>query len=113
MLRTADAVADNPWQFCLICEDKYIFRNVDEFRAHLRKFHCSKEGGSFVCHYGKRGICQSLPLEGVNSKDYENHVEKVHIYLDGKYDSSINTNWDLCHTRTHIVIKFQNCVTWP
>ncbi|XP_065066741.1 vacuolar protein sorting-associated protein 54-like isoform X1 [Rhopilema esculentum] len=88
MLRMADAVANNPWQFCLVCQDKYIFSTTAEFRRHLRQFHCSKEGGSFVCHYGKHGVCQSLPLEGVNSKDYEDHVEKVHVYLDGRVDPS-------------------------
>ena len=91
MLRTADAIAENPWQFCLICKEKYIFRNANEFRTHLRKLHCSKEGGSFVCHYGKHGVCQSLPIEGVNSMDYENHVEKVHIYLDGKFSRIVKS----------------------
>ena len=98
MLRTADAVAENPWKFCLICEDKFIFRNTDEFRSHLRQFHCTKEGGSFVCHYGKHGVCQSLPLEGVNSRDYENHVEKVHIFLDGK-DHYRRGYFDIFRTR--------------
>lgn len=89
MLRTADAVATNPWQFCLFCDEKQIFTNVQQFRRHLRQAHCSKEGGSFVCHYGKHGVCQSLPLEGVNSKDYENHVEKVHIFLNGNYEVQV------------------------
>ncbi len=83
MLRTADTVANNPWRFCLLCGDKHFFTNADEFRRHLRLAHCTKEGGSFVCHYGRHGVCQSLPLEGVNSTDYEDHVEKVHILLDG------------------------------
>jgi len=115
MLRTADAVAENPWKFCLICEDKFIFRNVDEFRSHLRQFHCSKEGGSFVCHYGKHGVCQSLPLEGVNSKDYENHVEKVHIFLDGRFEAPQVKNVDSKSMIAKPMIpqfKFDDIKTW-
>jgi vacuolar protein sorting-associated protein 54 len=45
---------------------------------HLRDHHCSREGGSFVCHYGYNGVCSSLPVEGVSDKDYEDHVLRHH-----------------------------------
>lgn len=32
-----------------------------------------------MCRYGYNGVCSSLPLDGVNDKDYEAHVEKYHV----------------------------------
>ena len=84
MLQTADAVARNPWKFCLLCRQKRIFASCLEFKSHLRTTHCSKEGGSFVCRYGRNNVCPSLPIEGVHEKDYVDHVEKVHISLNGE-----------------------------
>lgn len=84
MLQTADAVAQNPWKLCLLCGQKRIFASAIEFRSHLRMAHCVKEGGSFICKYGRNNVCPSLPVEGVHEKDYANHVEKVHIFLNGK-----------------------------
>ena len=52
-----------------------------QFIRHLRKDHCSREGGSFVCLYGYNGVCTSLPVEGVSDKDYEDHVVKHHIKI--------------------------------
>lgn len=46
---------------------------------HLRERHCTKEGGSYVCRYGYNGVCASLPLDGVNDRDYETHVTKYHV----------------------------------
>lgn len=46
---------------------------------HLRDRHCTKEGGSFVCRYGFNGVCASLPLDGVNDRDYDAHVTKYHV----------------------------------
>lgn len=46
---------------------------------HLRTRHCTKEGGSYVCRYGFNGVCASLPLDGVNDRDYDNHVNKYHV----------------------------------
>ncbi|XP_031550116.1 vacuolar protein sorting-associated protein 54-like [Actinia tenebrosa] len=82
MLRTADSNETSPWQSCGVCPDKRIFRFPKDFSAHLRQFHCTKEGGSFVCRYGRNGVCPSLPVDGVSDKDYESHVEKNHIRLD-------------------------------
>lgn len=45
--------------------------------------HSTQEGGSFVCKYGRNNVCPSLPIDGVNQDDYENHVEKCHIGLNG------------------------------
>ena len=84
-LHTADAVAHNPWKFCLLCSNqKLTFTSALEFKNHLRNVHCSKEGGSYVCRYGRNNVCPSLPMEGVHEQDYINHVERVHIALDGK-----------------------------
>lgn len=46
---------------------------------HLRDHHCTREGGSFVCRYGSNGVCASLPLDGVNNRDYESHVNRYHV----------------------------------
>lgn len=46
---------------------------------HLRDRHCTREGGSFVCRYGYKGVCASLPLDGVSDRDYEAHVIKIHM----------------------------------
>lgn len=46
---------------------------------HLRERHCTREGGSFVCRYGYKGVCASLPLDGVSDRDYEAHVLKFHM----------------------------------
>ena len=83
VLQTADAVIENPSKKCLICHRKQIFNSAKLFKNHLRMAHCSKEGGSFVCQYGRNNVCTSLPVEGVNENDYINHVEKVHIRLSG------------------------------
>lgn len=55
-------------------------KSPKEFSQHLRDFHCSKEGGSYVCQYGMNSVCPSLPLEGVSDKDYDDHVLRVHIH---------------------------------
>lgn len=82
MLRLVDPNEAKPWQSCAICSDKIFFRTPREFSSHLRQLHCTKEGGSFVCHYGKNGVCPSLPVEGVSDKDYEDHVRKNHTKLE-------------------------------
>lgn len=66
------------WKRCNLCTDIF-FKTAQEFRLHLRQNHCKKEGGSYVCCYGKHNICGSLPLEGVNDQDYEFHVVKHHV----------------------------------
>ncbi len=66
------------WKRCLLCSNK-TFRSPRQFVGHLRDFHCTKEGGSFVCRYGPNGICPSLPLDGVSDKDYEDHVARDHV----------------------------------
>lgn len=82
MLRLVDPNEAKPWQSCAICSDKILFRTPREFSSHLRQVHCTKEGGSFVCRYGKNGVCPSLPVEGVSDKDYEAHVKKSHTKLE-------------------------------
>ena len=75
----ASAVGLYPWKKCSACRSStVIFKTQREFVRHLRDFHCSKEGGSFVCRYGPNGVCRSLPIEGVNDHDYEEHVIKAH-----------------------------------
>lgn len=72
----------NSWKTCIVCRSisDLHFKTAREFAQHLRDFHCSKEGGSFVCRYGMNGVCPSLPLEGVSDRDYEDHVARDHVY---------------------------------
>lgn len=44
--------------------------------------YCIKEGGLFVCYYGKNGVCFFLFVEGVSDKDYEDYVRKNYIKLE-------------------------------
>ncbi|XP_022090825.1 vacuolar protein sorting-associated protein 54-like [Acanthaster planci] len=64
------------WKSCRLCA--LTFKNPADFCLHLREYHCTKEGGSFVCRYGLNGVCATLPLEGVSDGDYESHVAKDH-----------------------------------
>lgn len=32
-----------------------------------------------MCRYGYKGVCASLPLDGVSDRDYESHVLKYHV----------------------------------
>ncbi|XP_005105432.1 vacuolar protein sorting-associated protein 54 [Aplysia californica] len=73
----------NPaWKKCNFCRDVYIFKSPRDFNQHLRDFHCSKEGGSYVCRYGMNGVCPSLPLEGVSDRDYDDHVVRDHVHTN-------------------------------
>jgi vacuolar protein sorting-associated protein 54 len=79
--RTAKLV---PWKRCRFCPSTLtlalqVFKSPREFTQHLRDFHCSKEGGSFVCRYGANRVCPSLPVEGVSDRDYEDHVARDHV----------------------------------
>ncbi len=77
--KTTGSVAgsSNPsWKSCRLCA--LTFKSPMEFSLHLREYHCTKEGGSFVCRYGLNGVRTTLPLEGVNDTDYESHVAKDH-----------------------------------
>ncbi|XP_041352361.1 vacuolar protein sorting-associated protein 54-like [Gigantopelta aegis] len=78
------------WKSCNVCRDTITFKSPREFCQHLRDFHCSKEGGSYMCHYGMNGVCPSLPLDGVNDKDYDDHVARDHVFGGdaGKCDAS-------------------------
>lgn len=38
-----------------------------------------------MCRYGYKGVCASLPVDGVSDRDYEAHVLKFHMN-DGKRD---------------------------
>ena len=79
MLQIADMMHQRTWAMCLVCEGKFRFDTPQDFVRHLRSEHCTKEGGSFVCRYGRNGVCPSLPVEGVSDVDYEAHVEKHHV----------------------------------
>jgi vacuolar protein sorting-associated protein 54 len=79
MLQIADMTHQATWAMCLVCDGKFTFENPRDFVRHLRSEHCTKEGGSFVCRYGRNGVCQSLPVEGVSDVDYEAHVQKHHV----------------------------------
>ena len=96
MLQIADVVAKNPWKFCLLCGTKIVFKTSAEFKSHLRMRHSTQEGGSFVCKYGRNNVCPSLPLDGVNQDDYENHVEKVHVQLNGKVQHNLSSSHLSC-----------------
>ena len=72
----------SPWKKCNFCKGVLIFKCPQDFSQHLRDFHCSKEGGSYVCRYGMNGVCTSLPLEGVSDRDYDDHVVRDHIHRD-------------------------------
>ncbi|CAH1791272.1 unnamed protein product [Owenia fusiformis] len=67
------------WKKCSYCHDSPIFKGPRDFCAHLREYHCTKEGGSYVCRYGSNKVCPSLPLEGVSDRDYEDHVARDHV----------------------------------
>ncbi|KAJ7371032.1 Vacuolar protein sorting-associated protein 54 [Desmophyllum pertusum] len=95
MLRLVDPNEAKPWQSCAICSDKIFFRTPREFSSHLRQAHCTKEGGSFVCRYGKNGVCPSLPVEGVSDKDYEAHVKKNHTKheeIKAEFNATVTTD---------------------
>lgn len=69
------------WTKCTVCINKqFTFTSATQFAQHLRDYHCTKEGGSFVCRFGENDICSSLPLEGVSDQDYEAHIAKCHIF---------------------------------
>ena len=70
------------WKSCIACQASSHFKSPGDFTQHLRDFHCSKEGGSYVCRYGSNGVCPSLPLEGVSDRDYEDHVSRDHVYCN-------------------------------
>lgn len=77
----------SPWKNCKLCSLQC--KSSREFARHLREFHCSKEGGSYVCRYGPNNICPSLPLEGVSDMDYENHIARDHVQTPGRKRSGI------------------------
>lgn len=45
-----------------------------------------------MCRYGYNGVCSSLPLDGVNDKDYEAHVERYHLNQTTK---EIEQKWNV------------------
>jgi vacuolar protein sorting-associated protein 54 len=84
-----------PWKRCVVCRlqtsgdvDPGPFRSARDFARHLRDYHCTREGGSYVCHYGLNGVCPSLPVEGVSDRDYEDHVAKDHANVADVNSSS-------------------------
>lgn len=75
------------WKQCSVCprERSPIFKSPRQFCEHLRDFHCTREGGSYICKYGPHGVCLSLPVEGVNDQDYEDHVARDHVAEASEY----------------------------
>ncbi|KAH0534592.1 vacuolar protein sorting-associated protein 54 isoform X1 [Cotesia glomerata] len=75
---SAEQLNNNTNSPALSCEycPNLVFKKTADFVKHLRDSHCSKEGGSFVCHYGYNSVCSSLPLEGVSDSDYIAHAGK-------------------------------------
>ncbi|XP_031617456.1 vacuolar protein sorting-associated protein 54 [Contarinia nasturtii] len=73
------------WQTCNFCSLQ-TFKTSTDFLRHLRDRHCTREGGSYVCRYGYKGVCCSLPVDGVSDRDYESHVLKFHM-TDTKRDA--------------------------
>lgn len=47
--------------------------------SHIRERHSTQEGGSFVCRYGPNSVCPSLPLDGVDDRDFEAHIQRYHV----------------------------------
>lgn len=110
MLQIADAVAQNPWKFCLLCGTKTVFLTPGEFKGHLRMYHSTQEGGSFVCKYGRNNVCPSLPVDGVDQDDYENHVEKCHVRLNGRTIENEETKKPFLKSRRSMapIIKYKD-----
>ncbi|XP_064600313.1 vacuolar protein sorting-associated protein 54-like [Liolophura sinensis] len=106
------------WRRCSVCQDSGSFKSPRDFCRHLRDFHCTKEGGSFVCRYGSTGVCPSLPVEGVSDKDYEDHVVRHHVYgntasRDKGMSSARSEQYDLqiansSHTQEPSVVQDQH-----
>lgn len=88
-----------PWKGCIVCRKTdavtTAFKSPREFCRHLREYHCTKEGGSFVCHYGPNGVCPSLPVEGVSDQDYEDHVARDHVAADSMSPASTPASPDM------------------
>ncbi|RZF39652.1 hypothetical protein LSTR_LSTR001173 [Laodelphax striatellus] len=63
---------------CAYCSST-SFNQLPDFVKHLRQKHCTQEGGSFVCRYGDNRVCCTLPVEGVNDVDYEQHIYRHHV----------------------------------
>ncbi|KAJ6218981.1 hypothetical protein RDWZM_004793 [Blomia tropicalis] len=70
---------EKPWKKCQLCPNEH-FDSPYQFGDHLRTLHSKKEGGSHICLFGPNGICPTLPIEGVNDRDYESHIAKSHIF---------------------------------
>ncbi|XP_060596421.1 vacuolar protein sorting-associated protein 54-like, partial [Ruditapes philippinarum] len=79
MIRPQTKVPAGHWTRCDFCREKINFKSPREFCRHLRDFHCTKEGGSYVCKYGKNNVCLSLPVDGVSDLDYEEHIMREHV----------------------------------
>jgi len=83
-----------PWKRCSLCYPSGAaepFRSPRDFCRHLRDYHCTREGGSFVCRYGMNGVCPSLPVEGVSDRDYEDHVARDHVAGESSVCSQAST----------------------
>ena len=35
-----------------------------------------------MCRYGRNGVCQSLPVDGVSDMDYEHHIMRDHVEVE-------------------------------
>ncbi|XP_052275668.1 vacuolar protein sorting-associated protein 54-like isoform X1 [Dreissena polymorpha] len=78
------------WTTCNFCTVKVGFKAPREFCRHLRDFHCTREGGSYICRYGKNNVCPSLPLDGVSDLDYEEHIMRDHVNQNSGRNSNMS-----------------------
>lgn len=73
-------VGERSWKKCCICSPNIAFKTPLDYLRHLREYHCTQEGGSFICKYGYNDVCTTLPGIGVSDEDYENHIVKHHAF---------------------------------
>ncbi|XP_057333954.1 vacuolar protein sorting-associated protein 54 [Microplitis mediator] len=97
---------------CEFCPN-LVFKKTGDFVKHLKESHCSKEGGSFVCHYGYNSVCSSLPLEGVSDNDYIAHAAKHAAtqqlqHKNGQLTASSST----CSFTSSSMSQSQSLPTW-
>lgn len=46
-----------------------------------------------MCRYGGNGVCASLPLDGVNDRDYDAHVLKYHVHQSEGEEAKKEPPW--------------------
>ncbi|CAG5083820.1 Similar to scat: Vacuolar protein sorting-associated protein 54 (Drosophila melanogaster) [Cotesia congregata] len=97
---SAEQLNNNTNSPALSCEycPNLVFKKTADFVKHLRDSHCSKEGGSFVCHYGYNSVCSSLPLEGVSDSDYIAHAGKHAVMQQSALKNGVSPSGNYAQT---------------